>query len=113
VAILEVSDRSVGQFTFLLLAALIERTGSIICRVELPVIEGNGPHTHTHTHKNTPNMTSDCCFTTLLIHQNVVNSNLILPNRKFLWFQVLVDISFVSSISHNFSCVVSFCLYLF
>jgi len=33
------------QFTFLLLAALIERNGSIVCRVVLPVIERNGPHT--------------------------------------------------------------------
>jgi len=35
VASLEVPNRPVGQFTFLLLAALIERTGSIVCRVEL------------------------------------------------------------------------------
>jgi len=38
-------DRPLGQFTFLLLSALIERNGSIVCSVVLPVIEENGPHT--------------------------------------------------------------------
>lgn len=49
VASLEDPNRPVGKFTFLLLAALIERNGSILCRVVLPVIEGNCPHTKKHS----------------------------------------------------------------
>ena len=89
-ASLEAPNSPVGQFTFLLLTALIERNGSIVCRVVLPVIEGNGPHTQKHSEHEAR----------LLFHTvydtrntpNVVNSNLILSNSSFCGFKYLLTL---------------------
>ena len=104
-ASLEDPNCPVGQTTFLLLSALIAGNCSVVCRVLLPVIGGNVPHT-----QNTPNMTPDCCspFNT----PNVVNSNLILSSSSFLRFQVNVDTPIMSFNFQNFLCIFSFFLCL-
>lgn len=48
-ASLEDPSCPVDQITFLLLAALIERNGSVVGHVVLPVIEGDDPQTQKHS----------------------------------------------------------------
>jgi hypothetical protein len=92
VASLEDPNCPVGKFIFLLLAALIERNGSIVCRFVLPVIEGNGPHTQKHSEHDVRPLFHAVYDT--LNTPNVVNSNLILSNSSFCGFKYLLTLLF-------------------
>jgi hypothetical protein len=90
VASLEDPNRPAGQFSFLLLAALIERNGSFFRRVVLPVTEGNGPHTQKHFEHDVRLLLHEVYDT--LNTPNIVNSNLILSNRSLCSFKYLLTL---------------------